>query len=115
MLERHPALRVAFLESGCGWLPYWLWRMDEHWETAEGVDGEPQLPMKPSDYFQPRGWISGESDEPYVGAVLDFIGEDRLLFASDYPHLDHTMVAMPIADVAKRRILWDNPATFYRL
>jgi predicted TIM-barrel fold metal-dependent hydrolase len=120
VLERHPRLRVAFLESGCGWLPYWLWRLDEHWEKTQGIAGEPQLPTKPSEYFRRQCWISCESDEPYVGAVLDFIGEDRILFASDYPHPDHkwpetaeAMLAMPIPDGAKRKILWDNPARFY--
>jgi predicted TIM-barrel fold metal-dependent hydrolase len=39
VLERHPTLRVAFLEAGCGWVPYWLWRMDEHWEQTRGVAG----------------------------------------------------------------------------
>src|SRR5262249_33497780 len=32
VLERHPALRFVWLESGCGWLPYWLWRLDEEYE-----------------------------------------------------------------------------------
>ena len=32
VLERHHELRVAFLESGTGWLPYWLARLDEHRE-----------------------------------------------------------------------------------
>jgi predicted TIM-barrel fold metal-dependent hydrolase len=120
VLERHPRLRVAFLESGCGWLPYWLWRMDEHWEQCDGVAGEPRLAMKPSEYFRRQCWISCEPDEPYVAQVLDFIGEGRLLFASDYPHPDHkwpetveSMLAMPITDAVKRKVLWDNPAAFY--
>jgi len=122
VLERHPRLRVGFLEAGCGWLPYWLWRMDEHWEQTEGVTGEPRLSMKPSDYFRRQCWISCEPDEPYIPRVLDFIGEDRLLFASDYPHPDHkwpetveAMLAMPIPDAVKRKLLWDNPAAFYDL
>lgn len=122
VLERHPGLRVAFLESGCGWLPYWLWRMDEHWEGTMGVAGEPTLPLRPSDYFRRQCWISCEPDEPYIPRVLDFIGEDRVLFASDYPHPDHkwpetaeAMLAMPIPGAAKRKILWDNPAAFYGL
>jgi predicted TIM-barrel fold metal-dependent hydrolase len=122
VLERHPRLRVGFLEAGCGWLPYWLWRMDEHWEKTEGIAGEPQLTMKPSDYFRRQCWISCEPDEPYLPKVLDFIGEDRVLFASDYPHPDHkwpeiveAMLAMPIPDPARRKILWDNPAAFYGL
>ena len=122
VLERHPRLRVAFLEGNCSWLPYWLWRMDEHWEKTEGIEGEPRLPLPPSDYFRRQCWISCEPDEPYIPKVLDFIGEGRLLFASDYPHPDHkwpeiaeAMLAMPIPDSAKKKILWDNPAAFYGL
>lgn len=122
VLERHPRLRVGFLEAGCGWLPYWLWRLDEHWENTHGIAGEPRLALKPSEYFRRQCWISCEPDEPYLPRVLDFIGEDRILFASDYPHPDHkwpetaeAMLAMPIPDQAKRKILWDNPAAFYGL
>ena len=122
VLERHPRLRVGFLEAGCGWLPYWLWRMDEHWEQCRGIAGEPDLPLAPSEYFRRQCWISCEPDEPYVGRVLDLIGENRLLFASDYPHPDHkwpatvdSMLAMPIPDAVKRKVLWDNPAALYGL
>jgi predicted TIM-barrel fold metal-dependent hydrolase len=120
VLERYPRLRMAFLEAGCGWVPYWLWRMDEHWEKTRGVPGEPELPMRPSDYFRRQCWVSCEPDEPYVANVIDFIGEDRLLFASDYPHPDHkwpetaeAMLAMPLPDPIKKKVLWDNPAAFY--
>ncbi|MBI4635630.1 MAG: amidohydrolase [Candidatus Rokubacteria bacterium] len=122
VLERHPQLRVAFLESGCGWLPYWLWRLDEHWEQTDGIAGEPRLPMRPSEYFRRQCWISCEPDEPYIPRVLDLIGEDRLLFASDYPHPDHkwpetaeAMLALPIPDAVRTKVLWDNPAAFYGL
>jgi len=122
VLERHPGLRVAFLESGCGWLPYWLWRLDEHWEKTAGVEGEPALPVRPSEYFRRQCWISFEPEEPYLPQVLDLVGADRLLFASDFPHPDHKwpeiveeIVALPLPDAAKAKILWDNPAAFYGL
>jgi predicted TIM-barrel fold metal-dependent hydrolase len=34
VLERHPNLRVAFLEGNCGWVPFLLWRLDEHYEVT---------------------------------------------------------------------------------
>src|SRR5438874_1711648 len=49
VLERFPRLKVAFLESGCGWLPFWLHRMDEHYEKR--AHEVPWLTMKPSEYF----------------------------------------------------------------
>lgn len=51
VLERHPKLRVAFLESGCGWLLYWLWRMDEEYEChyfgvlRKTLNSSPRLPV----------------------------------------------------------------------
>jgi predicted TIM-barrel fold metal-dependent hydrolase len=122
VLERHPGLRVAFLEAGCGWLPYWLWRLDEHWEKTRGVAGEPELPAPPSAYFRRQCWISCEPDEPYLPELVDRIGEDRLLFASDFPHPDHgwpetveRALALPVPDRVKRKLLWDNPAALYGL
>jgi predicted TIM-barrel fold metal-dependent hydrolase len=122
VLERHPKLRVAFLEAGCGWLPYWLWRMDEHWQKTRGIAGEPELPLAPSEYFRRQCWISFEPDEPYLPDIIHRIGEDRLLFASDYPHPDHVWpetveaaVALPLADSVKRKIFRDNPARLYGL
>lgn len=122
VLERHPGLRVAFLEAGCGWLPYWLWRLDEHWEKTRGIAGEPELPLRPSEYFRRQCWVSCEPDEPYLPRILDLIGEDRVLFASDFPHPDHTwpetaeaMRAVPLPAATRRKILWDNPAALYGL
>ena len=32
VFDRHPKLRVAFLEAGVGWVPYFIDRMHEHFE-----------------------------------------------------------------------------------
>jgi predicted TIM-barrel fold metal-dependent hydrolase len=55
-LERHPELQVVFLEAGAGWLPYWLWRMDEHHEILPFQ--VPWLKKKPSEYFRRQCFIS---------------------------------------------------------
>jgi predicted TIM-barrel fold metal-dependent hydrolase len=88
VLERHPGLRVAFLEAGCGWVPYWLWRLDQRWHNV-AFEVADNVRMAPSDYFRRQCWVALEADEPYVEDVIHHIGEDRLLFASDYPHPDH--------------------------
>lgn len=121
VLERHPKLRVAFLESGCGWLPYWLWRMDEAeykhlaWEVRDNVK------MKPSEYFRRQCFISVEPDEPYLERIIDYIGEDNLILGSDYPHIDFDPdiidEAVGLGDRLSRsttqKILWDNPKRYY--
>lgn len=120
VLERHPKLKYGILEAGCGWLPYWLWRLDERWENVAPEVAD-NVKMKPSEYFRRQCWISVESDEPYIGDLVKHIGEDRILFASDYPHPDHKpeltdeMVAFE-KTLGKRvltKILLDNPRAFY--
>jgi Amidohydrolase len=61
--ERFPKLRLAFLEIGCSWLPYWLDRMDEHWEKRGKIE-TPLLAQRPSDCVRQRPiFFSLESEE----------------------------------------------------
>jgi len=120
-LDRHPHLQVVFLESGAGWLPYWLWRMDEHYEILPFQ--VPWLKMKPSDYFRRQCFTSCEPDETRLGEVIDAIGADRVLFASDYPHWDAKLSGSPQAVMdrtdlsfeTKRKIMGENAARLLRL
>ena len=120
VLERHPKLQVAFLESGCGWMAYWLYRLDAEYANLKVEVGD-VMRMKPSEYFQRQCYISCEPDEPYLPAIAKHIGEDRLLFASDYPHPDHgpditdQMVALEssMGKHAVRQILEFNPKRLY--
>ncbi|MCC5610688.1 amidohydrolase [Nostoc sp. CHAB 5834] len=122
VLERHSQLKVGFLESGCGWLPYWLWRLDEeyenlYWEIKHNVK------MKPSEYFRRQCFISIEPSEPYLAEIIQYIGSDNLIFGSDYPHMDHNVDVVEKATALQeqlsmktvQKILWDNPARFYGL
>lgn len=120
VLERHPQLKVGLLESGCGWLPYWLWRLDEeyenlYWEVRENVK------MKPSEYFRRQCFISVEPSEPYLPQIIDYIGSDNIIFGSDYPHMDHKpdiiekaiALEKSLSTEITQKLLWDNPARFY--
>jgi len=121
VLERHPQLRVGFLESGCGWLPYWLWRLDEveyknlAWEVRETVK------MKPSEYFRRQCFIGIEPSEPYLHQMIDYIGTDNVMVGSDFPHLDHEPDTIKEAIALQehlprktvQKLLWDNPVRFY--
>jgi predicted TIM-barrel fold metal-dependent hydrolase len=89
ILERFPALRVAFLEAGGTWLPFWLHRLDEHVEQLRDVDSEAGHVTKlPSEHFRSSCWIGCEYEEPNVQGLVDFVGADRLVWASDFPHPD---------------------------
>lgn len=118
--ERHPKLKIAFLEGNCGWLPWLLWRLDERWEMLHDVFS-PQTTMKPSEYFKRQCWVSVDCEEVSVKYAIDYLGKsDNILFSTDYPHIDaqfpHSsdeFMKLPISDEDKRKILWDNCAAFY--
>ena len=84
ILDRHPRLRVAFLETGAVWALAHLHRLDEHLELF----GFPKRPKeKPSDQFRRQGFVSVEEVEPGLAVMLDAYPES-VVFASDYPHGD---------------------------
>ncbi len=122
VLHRHPRLRVAFLESGGGWLPYWLFRMDEHFEWLKTSEDLP-LDALPSEYFKRQCWIQVEGGEPGIQTIVDAVGADRILWASDYPHADGTFPGMAtdalartdISEEVRRAWLRGNPMAFYGL
>lgn len=82
-LERFPNLKVVFLESGSGWVPFWLWWLDDRWERA-GENGETLHP--PSFYFKRQCYISAEPEDPTIKYVKDFQGDGNIVMASDFPH-----------------------------
>jgi uncharacterized protein len=84
--ERHPKIRIAFLESGGGWIAPWLDRMDRHFDDQGFNDSG--LTTRPSELFQRNCWISFEPVEGSIKALADYIGPHKILWATDYPHPD---------------------------
>jgi len=123
VLERFPGLQVAFLEAGCGWVPFWLHRMDEHWENSTGRNFGVQhaLSVAPSEYFRRQCFVSADPGEYMLAQVIDLIGADRIVFSTDYPHPDSAwphavddFLALPgVSDASKQKILWDNAMSLY--
>jgi predicted TIM-barrel fold metal-dependent hydrolase len=122
VLERHPGLRVVFLESGGGWGPFWLERLDEQ---VHGF-GEfcPEMKLRPSEYFARQCWISFEIDEATLSPLAPLIGEERIVWGSDYPHHDATFPGAvkelresiaPLASDARAKVLGGNARQLYRL
>jgi uncharacterized protein len=120
ILERHPRLRVAFLETGAVWALSYLHRLDEHLESF-GFD-RGALTMRPSEYFRRQCLVSVEEVEPGLGVMLDTYPES-VVFASDYPHADGTFPGSTsglletdeIDGPAIRRVLRDNALRLYGL
>ena len=122
VLERFPRLRVGFFEAGCGWLPYWLWRMDEHFEHPALRPQFAGLALRPSEYFRRQCFATCEPEEVTVPAAVAALGSDKILLASDLPHYDSRRGALyafwaeaPLPEPVKRRLLGENAIAFYGL
>src|SRR5690349_9370978 len=84
VLERYPNLKISFGESGIGWIPYALDRMDFEWEDRYRDLG---LTMKPSDYWRRQCKATFQFDK--IGTkLIDDMGVETLMWGSDYPHPD---------------------------
>jgi predicted TIM-barrel fold metal-dependent hydrolase len=123
VLERFPELKVTQLEAGCGWLPYWLERMDEHWKHYT-LGRERTTKELPSTYWKRQCVVSCEAGEELIGCFVEHVGDNYLIMATDYPHADaaekfpeHTVGDLAnntgLSEATRRKILWDNPARLY--
>ena len=127
VFDAFPKLRFAFLESGCGWLPFMMDRMDAEFASLHGNDVKHKLSRKPSEYFGADGniWVSVELDEKALKYTIDAIGSTRLLYASDYGHesplahiageLSGFLADPAYDDTVKANILGRNGKELYRL
>jgi predicted TIM-barrel fold metal-dependent hydrolase len=84
--SKFPQLRVAFLEAGGGWIAGWLDRMDRHFKNK--AMGELQIDELPSDIFRRQCFIAFEPVEKSLALLADYVGSERIVWASDYPHVD---------------------------
>ena len=119
-LERHPGLTLVLAESGVGWLPWFLARLDAEWEALrDKLDYAPQL--APSELFH-RQVIATFEEEPLAAQLVPLLGAESCMWASDYPHTDSTfpnsrhaieesLGALPDAD--RRKITATNCARLY--
>jgi uncharacterized protein len=122
VFDRFPRLKVVVLESGGGWIGYWLDRIDAvYGHTFVGT--RVPLDRKPSDYFRERVWISCDPDERTIPALAQRFGADRFMWASDFPHADHTPeyladldeLAGAFDEEGRRQFLGDTARSLYRI
>jgi uncharacterized protein len=120
-LERHPRLKIVLAESGIGWLPYFLMRMDLEWRNLrDKIDYAPAIP--PSELF--RRQVFATFEEEALGAeLIPLLGADSCMWASDYPHADSTFpnsvraieeALGRLSEVDQRKITATNCARLYR-
>lgn len=115
-------VRVGFMESGAGWVPFWTEHMDGEFEKRP-YDA-PLLKAKPSEYMRcGRAYYACEPEERTIPFVANWIGDDQLLYASDYPHWDgewpntvsELMERDDLTADLKRKIMCENALRFYSL
>jgi predicted TIM-barrel fold metal-dependent hydrolase len=92
VFDRLPALKVLCVEAGCGFAAYLMDRLDAKHDVLGALSPRP-LRLRPSDYLRRNVWYVAEPEERTIGAMLDLVGEDRILWGSDFPHLDSTLEA----------------------
>ena len=120
VMERHPKLRAAFLEGTAGWLHWWLWRLDDQWESSApaasaAVDAAERILQAAMLYRARRRRGAG-------GPCRQQDGRRYFVVSSDYPHSDGAFpdamkefFGMPFNAEARHKILWDNCARLYRI
>jgi predicted TIM-barrel fold metal-dependent hydrolase len=121
IFERHPNVRLVLGESGLGWLPYFLDRLDHEFHKYRDASVG-RLEAEPSEYFRRHVFLTYEEDN--IGlAYLDRIGADNVMWASDYPHGDSTWPNSRAAiadsllgtldDDTRHKIVFANAARLY--
>jgi predicted TIM-barrel fold metal-dependent hydrolase len=122
VFERFPTLKVVMIEGGFAWLAPLAWRLDKLYERMRSEVAH--LRRRPSEYIREHIWVTSQpmeepSDRRHVLDIMEWIGWDRLLFASDYPHwdFDDPLTAFPVGMPRERRmqILAANARNVYRL
>ncbi len=120
--ERFPRLTVAFLEGSGGWCAPMLERFDHH----VSVFGSRYQETLPSDLFKRQCYISFDPDEDALAYTANsrYVGADRIIWASDYPHpdakipgvVDELREATETLDEAQCRLIFgENAARLYHL
>jgi uncharacterized protein len=123
VLERYPSLKIGFFGAGCGWLPCWLDRLDEHWGGPFGTDAPGALP--PMHLFRTQGFAACDPWESTVSDVVAEMGEGVILWGSQYPFPEllnffpsevDTIAGDPLlTEDQKRKILWSNAAALFHV
>jgi len=121
VFDRHPRLRVAFLEAGVGWVPYFVDRLHEHFEKR-GFWIPRGWQRDPREYIE-RGnvWVTCEAEEPILPGVVQILGADFAMYASDYPHWDSAWPnstkplreRQDLSDDTRTRLAGTNARRFY--
>jgi predicted TIM-barrel fold metal-dependent hydrolase len=120
MFEKYPRMKCAVLEAGATWIGSWLDRLDYKGEVTASLT---PIKLKPSEYFYRQCVVSADPDETMIAPMVNHLGADYFIWASDYPHVDASfgvvkemrerVASLPPAD--QRKVLGENAVRFYNL
>jgi predicted TIM-barrel fold metal-dependent hydrolase len=123
VFERFPTLHIVLIEGGFAWLPSLAWRLDHSWRKLRAE--VPELRRAPSEYIHDHFWLTTQPmEEPpkrqYFLQLLEQLdADDRLMFATDYPHWDFDAPdrAFPVQldRTLKQKIMAGNARKLYHL
>ena len=119
LFDRFPRLKSVVVEAGAGWVGYVMDRLDEKYERF----GSKSMKHKPSEYFRRNVWVVFDPDERSIDSQCDLHGEDRVLWGSDYPHIDSHIDAPArirasvagLSEQRRRAVLGENARKLFRL
>jgi uncharacterized protein len=120
VFEAFPKLKVVMIEGGFAWANSWVWRLDKHWAKMRGE--MPQVKRPPSEYVRTNLWFATQPvEEPErpddLRQVFEWIGWDRMVFSSDYPHWDfddpYQAFHFQMTETEKRMLYRDNALAVY--
>jgi predicted TIM-barrel fold metal-dependent hydrolase len=125
MFDRHPDLKMVSVESGVGWIPFILETLD--YEMSENAPDElAQMKKPPSEYFRSNLYATFwfENNRNKLPELIDAVGEDSILFETDFPH-PTCLYPDPLATVeakmetlapaVRKKIYGENARRLYRL
>ena len=122
VFERLPTLKIVLIEGGFGWLAPLMWRLDRAWSKLK--DEVPHLRRLPSEYIREHFWFSTQPiEEPtrpedFLVLLDDLAMDDKILFATDYPHWDFDApdqaIPTQVPAELRRKILYENARALYR-
>jgi predicted TIM-barrel fold metal-dependent hydrolase len=123
MFDRYPALKIVSVESGMGWVPFILealdYEMDENAPAAKA-----RMKLLPSEYFKQNIYATTWFEHRNLASLIDAVGEDNLMFETDFPHPTCLYPAplktaeanlSDLSTEVQRKILGENAAQLYRL
>lgn len=122
--DRFPNLKIVVGHCGEA-LPFWLFRLDFMHAAMVRAKRYPRvkpLKKKISDYLRENVWVttSGMAWEPVIMFVRSVIGNDRVMYAMDYPYQfvpEEVQVTdkLPIPDAEKKAFYQDNAERLFKL